>query len=343
MANIGHQIYLVCEIADLKIFKKGGYIMKIFKKLHVLSLALLLIFPGCKNDKKYKIGIIQIIEHEALDSAQRGFMDELRNLGYGDEDVSFDFQNAGGDLSVCAQIANKFVNIKCDLILAISTPAAQACANATKDIPILITAITNPEASGLVVSNKKSNINITGTSDLAPVEKQIELIVKFNPSVRKIGVLYSSIDTSPQYQAEIADKKIKDLNLESKMFAISQLTEVRQVAEVLSKEVDALYVPVDKITAAAMPLISEIFLNNGKFVVCSENTLVSKGAAGTYGMDYYELGKLTAHQAKKILTGETKPQDMPIEYLNDTKLTLNYEVIEKLGLKIPDKSEKEEN
>jgi putative ABC transport system substrate-binding protein len=312
--------------------------MKYLKKtLYLLPLSLLLIFPGCRKEASFKIGIMQIVEHESLDSARKGFTDELEKLGYEDgKNTELDFQNAGGDLSNCASIAEKFAADRKNLILAISTPCAQACANATKDIPVLATAITNFESTGLVESSKVPGTNITGCSDLAPIGKSIELIVKLKPDVKKIGVLYSNLDASPQYQAELAEKKIKDLNLESRLFSVSQAQEIQAVAEELSEEVDALYVPVDKLTSSAMPQISKIFLDRGKFVVCAENAMISKGAVATYGVDYYELGKLTARQADKILKGEKNPRDMPIEYLTDTKLTLNYEIIKKLGLKISD-------
>ncbi|MDR1364203.1 MAG: ABC transporter substrate-binding protein [Oscillospiraceae bacterium] len=313
------------------------YLIIFLIAIAIAVVILAIIFFRKKNQDILKIGVIQIVEHEALDKARDGFVDELKNLGFEDgKNVSFDFQNAGGDLSVCETISNKFVNQKCDLILAISTPAAQAVANATKTIPILVTAITNPEDSGLVETNNKPNTNVTGTSDLAPVDQQIELILKLNPNTKKIGVLYSSIDNSPRYQAELADKKIKNLGLESKLFAVSQINEVEQSIKNLINEVDEIYVPIDKITAASMPLISDIALKNKKFVVCSENTLVSKGAIGTYGMDYYKIGQLTAKQATEIFAKRNKPQNMPIQYLRENNLLLNQQIISKLGIKLPE-------
>lgn len=312
--------------------------MRLLKKLiYLMPLSITLFFAGCGNEAPVKIGIIQIVEHESLDRAKQGFVDELKKLGYENgKNVQFDFQNAGGDLSNCASIAENFVNEKCSLILAISTPCAQAVANATKEIPVLATAITNFESTGLVKSNEKPGTNVTGTSDLPPIEKTIELIIKLKPDAGKIGILYSNTDTSPQFQAELAEKKIKSLGLEAKMVAVSQVHEVQQAAEKLAGEADALYVPVDKITASAMPQISQIFLNHNKFVVCSESVMISKGAAAAYGMDYYELGKLTAHQAAEILTGKNTSQNMPVQYLKETKLKINYEIIEKLKLKISD-------
>jgi len=162
-----------------------------------------------------------------------------------------------------------------------------------KIFPIVATAITNYEDSGLTQSN------LTGTSDLAPIDKIIELIPELKSDAQKIGILYSNADISPQYQAELAEKKIKQMGLEAKMFSVSQAHEVQQVAEKLAKEVDALYVPIDKITFSAMPQISQIFLNQGKFVVYAEDAMISKGAVATYGVDYYELGKNDCSPGRK--------------------------------------------
>ena len=316
---------------------KKKYILYIILFLLILLIIFFVIKYKKNNEKVFRIGITQIVEHESLDKARQGFIDELENSGYHEnKNIKFDIQIAGGDLSNCESIAQKFVSDNCDLILAISTPSAQAVANATKNIPILVTAITNPEESNLVKSNNKPDTNVTGTSDLPPIEKTIELMIKLKPDLKKIGVLYSNIDVSPLYQAKIAEKKIKDLLLEPKLASVSQISEVEQVANKLIKEVDALYIPIDKITAASMPLISNIALENNKFVACSEN-IENKGVLLTYGIDYYELGKKTAKQAVKILENKSRPQDMPIEYLDNSKPFIDKNIAEKKKKKnIPD-------
>lgn len=158
---------------------------------------MLVILSGCKKDDKIKFGIMQIAEHESLDSTRQGFIDELRELGYkSGENIEFDIQIAEGELSNCASIAEKFVSDKKDLILAISTPCAQAASNATKDIPILATAITNFEGAGIVKSHELPRTNVTGTSDLPPIDNIIELIHELKPDVKKVGILYSTTDAS---------------------------------------------------------------------------------------------------------------------------------------------------
>ena len=298
--------------------------------LPIISLIAFALLKFQKKSNKLNIGIMQIVEHESLDQARQGFIDEMKNLGY---DADFDFQIAGGDISNCTSIAQKFVNDGKNLVLAISTPCAQSMMKETKDIPILATAITDFESSGLVDSCEHPGRNLTGTSDLAPIDKIIKIIPKINPNVKTIGILYSKTDPSPQYQAELASKIISDLGFSKKIYFVSQSNEIQQVAERIVNEVDALYVPIDKITSAAMPQISKIFLDHGKFVVCAEDAMISKGAIASYGVNYYELGKMTAHQADKILKGEN-PGNIPIQYLQDSKLNLNNEILKKLNLKI---------
>ncbi len=309
---------------------------KFFKFIFLLPILALIFLVNCKkDDSKIKIGVMQIVEHESLGSARQGFIDELENLGYKKgKNVEFDIQIASGDISNCVTIAEKFVNDKKDIVLAISTPCAQTMANATKDIPILVAAVTDFEGLGIINSEEKPGKNVTGVSDLAPTDKIISLIKKLKPDSKKVGVLYSVTDSSPQYQAKIAQEEIKKLGMQCKSASVSQINEVEQVAENLVKEVDALYAPVDKITFSTMPKISQIFLKNKKFVVCAEDDMLSKGAIATYGIDYYELGKIVASQASKILKGEEKIENIPIEHIRNAKLNLNYDIAEKLGIDV---------
>jgi putative ABC transport system substrate-binding protein len=282
------------------------------------------------------IGIIQLVEHDALDSARNGFVDGLSEAGYTDgENIKIDYQNAQGDQSNCNLIVSKFIKSKSDLILAIATQAAQAAGNATKTIPILVTAVTDPAAAGLVKSNHLPQTNITGTSDLSPVEKQIELIIKLKPGVKKLGILYSSGEANSKYQGDIACLEAQKLGIETQVFTFSQASELQQITETMVQRVDAIYTPTDNLVASGMPIISQVATKNGVPVVCGETNVVSKGSVGTYGMDYYELGKLTAKQAIEILENKNTPQNMPIMYLKDTKLVLNNDIIKKLNIIVP--------
>ncbi len=289
------------------------------------------------NSGKIKIGILQLVEHDALDQARKGFVDGLEELGLVDgKNIEIDYENAQGEQSNCCLLSNKLINKKSDLILAIATPAAQAIANATKNIPILVTAITSPEAAGLVESNENPNSNVSGTSDLAPVKKQIALIKNLKPSVKKIGILFCSNEANSKYQANLAVKEIEKLGLKSQIFTVSQSSEVAQVVQSMVSSVDAIYTPTDNMMASTMPTISAIATSQNIPVVCGETNVVCKGAVGTYGMDYYKLGKLAARQAFEILINGKDTKNMPIEYLQDNELTLNSDIIDTLEIKIPD-------
>lgn len=282
------------------------------------------------SEKTLKIGIIQLVEHEALDASRNGFIEGLKELGF---DGKINYKNAGDDLATCTLIANQFVSEGCDLILAIATPAAQSMAAVTSEIPILITPITNPENAGLVKSNETPQTNVTGTSDLPPIAKQIGLIKELKPEAQKVGILFSSKEANSKHQAEIAIKEAEKIGLKTQIFNFSQITEIQQVVESMIGKVGAIYTPTDNMVASNMELISKTALQGDIPVICSDVNLISKGAVGTFGVDYFELGKLTAKQAMKILKGKAKPQNMPIEYLENAKLALNPEIIKKLNLR----------
>lgn len=282
-----------------------------------------------QNKKALKIGILQFTEHEALDTARKGFIDEIAKSGL---EVEIDYKNAQADQSNCSLIANYFVSENCDLIFAIATPAAQSAAAVTDKIPILVTAITNPKSANLVKSNEKPETNVSGTSDLAPINKQIELITKIKPTTKNIALLYSSSEANSKFQSEIAKKEAEKLGLFAKEFTFSQPTDIQQVIESMQGKIDAIYTPTDNMVASNMELISKTALNIGIPVICGEDNLLSKGASGAFGVNYYELGVTTAKQAKKILTKQEAPENMPIEYTKNAKLALNKEILLRLNL-----------
>ena len=211
--------------------------------------------------------------------------------------------------------------------MAISTPSAQAVSNLPSEIPTLITAVTDPKSCGLAKQN------IAGTSDMVPPEKQINLIKKLLPNAKNIGILYSSNEVNSQYQVNAAVKEAEKLGLKTKDYTVSNSNELRQVLEYMANAVDVVFVPTDNLVVSCMPLVSKYTNENKIPIICSETASVKNGALATYGIDYYELGKLTAKQAAEILNGK-KVEDMEIECLNDTKLTLNGEVAKKLGIEI---------
>ncbi|EKV55839.1 ABC transporter substrate-binding protein [Brachyspira hampsonii 30446] len=316
------------------------------KKLFIaLSISILLIASCSKtNDANAsssdsaakKIGILQLVEHAALDQANKGFVDGLKEAGYEDgKNIIIDYQNAQGEQANCITISQKFINDRVDLILAIATPAAQAVANLTKDIPILITAVTDPADSKLVADNNAPGGNVTGTSDLTPVKEQMDLLKKLIPSAQKIAFLYNSSEQNSKFQVDIAKEKADELGLSYVDATITNPNDIQQVVQSLVGKVDAIYVPTDNMVSAGMANVVSITEPAKIPVICGEAGMLNAGGLATYGIDYYELGKLTANQAVKILKGESQPANMPIEYIQNPVLEVNTNAAQKLGVTIP--------
>jgi putative ABC transport system substrate-binding protein len=285
------------------------------------------------SGKKYKIGVLQLVQHTALDASNKGFLAALNDAGL---NCDIDQQNAGGDQSACQTIATKLVNDKDDLILAIATPAAQAVAGATTTIPVLITAVTDPAGSKLVKSNEKPDCNVTGTSDLTPVKEQIALLKKILPKAKKVGILYCSAESNSSIQAKMAADACKADGLESKDYTVSSSNEIQQVVESMVGKVDAIYAPTDNVIAAGMTTVSMVANEKKIPVICGESGMVDNGGLATYGIDYYQLGYLCGQQAVKILTKGMKPAEMPIEYLSADKCTfkVNEQTAKTLGIDV---------
>lgn len=286
--------------------------------------------------KTWKIGVVQLVEHPALDAAYKGFVDGLKEAGYVDgQNIKLDYQNAQNEQANCQTIANKFVNDKSDLILAIATPAAQAVANATKEIPVLVTAVTDPAASKLVASNTAPGGNVTGTSDLTPVEEQIKLLKQILPNAKKIALLYCSSESNSKIQADLARKAASSLGMETVDATVSNSNEIQQVTQSVVGKVDAVYAPTDNMIASGMSTVAMVTQEAKLPVIVGESGMLSKGGLATYGINYYDLGKMTAVQAVKIMKDGTKPAAMPIEYSKQVNLTLNDEVAKKIGVTFP--------
>ena len=304
---------------------------------YIYYLFIILSLLSCKKTSQIKIGVLQLIEHNALDSAYKGFADGLKEAGYEDgKNIIIDYQNAQGEQANCITIGQKFINDKSDLILAIATPAAQAIANMTKDIPILITAVTDPAYSKLVADNNAPGGNVTGTSDLTPVEAQIELLKEMIPNVKTVGLLYCSSEQNSVFQINIAKKKLDAMGIKYIDIAISNLNEIQQVIQNVIGKVEAIYTPTDNMIANGMATVA-LMTEPAKIpVICGEGGMTMLGGTATYGINYYELGKLTSTQAVSILKGDKKTSEMPIEYLQKFDLVVNTNMIESIGLTIPE-------
>lgn len=317
--------------------------MKVIKiTAAILALTLTLSsMVGCKskeNENMYKIGITQLIEHESLDAARKGFIDGLAALGFENgKNIAIDYQNAEGASANLQTIASQFVSDKKDLILAISTPAAQSMANATKEIPILVTAVTDPKEAKLVASNEKPGNNVSGTSDMAPIDKQIEMIHDFIPNIKTLGLLYSSSEDNSITQIAIAKTACEALGISYIEATVTGINDINQVASDLANKVDAIYSPTDNTIASAVPNVLKI-TNEAKIPMFTGWAPAPENSGiASLSIDYYELGKLAAQQAVDILSKKSVISDMPILYQENCKAHVNEENAKMLGIAIPQK------
>lgn len=311
------------------------------KRIITLALCLLVacsaVFAGGKSDGwKIKIGIIQLVEHAALDASYKGFVDGLAEAGYVDgQNIAIDYQNAQGEQANCQTIAQKFVNDRVNLVLAIATPAAQAVANLTKSIPILITAVTDPETAKLVKSNSKPGTNVTGTSDLTPCAAQIQLLKQVLPNAKTVGMLYCSSEQNSYFQVALAKAECDKQGLKYVDYTVSNPNEIQQVVQSMVGKVDAIYAPTDNMIAAGMVTVAQVATAAKLPTICGEEGMVDAGGFITYGIDYYALGKQTAEMAVEILKDGKNPADMPIQYLAGGELKVNETTRAALGITIP--------
>lgn len=315
------------------------------KKLVATVLAMILaascfVFTSCdSNDGKYTIGICQLVAHPALDQATQGFKDAVI-AGLGEENVEFIFQDAGNDTPLCTTIANDFVSKNVDLIMANATPALQAAASATTDIPVLGTSVTEyGVALGIKDFDGLVGGNISGTSDLAPLDEQAQMIKDLCPTAEKVGLLYCSAEPNSKYQVDEVKKYLVDMGYAEdniKEFAFTDSNDVAAVTTAAADFSDVIYVPTDNTVASNTEIIDSICLPAGVPVIAGEAGICEGCGIATFALSYYDLGYLTGEMAVKILKGDEKISKMPIEYV--TKLERKYVKArcDALGITIPD-------
>ena len=267
----------------------------------------------------YKIGVLQLTEHAALNASNEGFVAALDDAGI---DYEIDQQNAQNDQSACQTIASKLVNDGDDLILAIGTPAAQAVAGATSDIPIIGTAITDFAESGLVEDNEAPGGNLTGSSDLTPVSDQIDLLQQLVPDVKTVGLLFCTAEANSEIQIEMAEEKLDEAGIAHERYTVSSSNEIQQVIESMVGKVDAIYAPTDNTIAAGMATVAMVANENKLPVIVGCDTMVEDGGLASYSINYYDLGYKAGEMAVEILTKGADPAEMPITYLAADECTL---------------------
>ena len=288
-----------------------------------------------EQDGSYKIGVLQLTEHGALDQTNEGFTDALDDAGIS---YTVDQQNAQNDQSACQTIASKLVNDGDDLIFAIATPAAQAVAGATTEIPVVGSAITDYAESGLVASNEAPGGNVTGSSDLTPVEDQIDLLCQLLPDAKTVGILYCSAESNSEVQVSLAEKALDAAGIAHERYSVSSSNEIQQMVESMVGKVDAIYAPTDNTIAAGMATVSMVANENALPVIVGCDTMVQDGGLASYSINYRDLGYKAGEMAVKILAEGADPADMPIEYLSsaECQLIVNQATADALGIDISD-------
>lgn len=310
---------------------------RVFSLLLVMmtTVALLLSLASCGKNKVYTVGICQLVRHEALDAATQGFKDALEKA-LGSENVTFIEQNAQNDSNACSTIVTDFVSKKVDLILANATPALQAAFNATTTIPILGTSITE---YGVALDIKDFNGtvggNVSGTSDLAPLTEQGDMILELFPSAKKVGLLYCSAEPNSGYQVKVLEEYLTGKGITCTRYSFSDSNDISAVTTTAAAQSDVIYIPTDNTAASCSETIGNIVRDKKVPVVAGEKGICSGCGVATLSISYYDLGVKTGEMAAKILKGEAKVSDMPIEYASATKM-YNAAICEELGITIPD-------
>lgn len=286
------------------------------------------------SDKVYHVGICQLLEHDALDAATQGFQDALtEKLG---DNVVFDVQNAQGEETNCATIASGFVSDNVDLILANATAALQATSAATADIPIIGTSITD-YATALNADDwtGASGCNITGTSDLAPLDQQVDMLVELVPDVKQVGIVYCSAEANSEYQATQIENYLDEKGIAWKTYTAADSNEIQSIVTTAVDECDCLYVPTDNTMAANTEIIKNVTLPAKVPVIAAEEGICAGGLA-TLSISYYDIGYKAGEMGYDILVNGADPATMNIEFAPKTVKEYNATIAEELGVTIPD-------
>ena len=284
----------------------------------------------------FRVGICQLVTHDALDAATQGFMDALTEE-LGADNVTFDVQNAAGDSNTCSTIANSFVADSVDLIMANATPALQAASAATADIPILGTSVTEyGVALGIDDFTGTVGGNVSGTSDLAPLDQQAAMILELFPDVKTVGLLYCSAEANSQYQVDTVKAELEKLGYTCELYPFADSNDAAAVTQTACDASDVIYVPTDNTVASNTGIVDNICQPAGVPVVAGEEGIAKGCGVATLSISYYDLGVTTGKMAAQILTGEADISSMPIAYAENFTPKYNPVICEALGLTLPE-------
>lgn len=313
-----------------------------------LLLTLALVLTGCSSgstpasnstpqEKVYKVGLIQLVEHPSLDYVREGMLEAIKANGFEQgKNIEIDYQNAQGDQSTMDTIAKKFVGDKVDLIISITTPATQVVAANTSDIPIVFGAVTDPVAAKVVKNLDKPGTNVTGVSDLNPFDAQFEMMQKVVPNAKKIGIVYNTSEVNSQVQVDKAKEYAAKLGYEILTAPITNSSEVLQAAQTLAgKKIDAFYVITDNTVATSINSLSKVAIDNKIPTIVAEDSQVEGGCLISIGIDYKIHGYQAGEMAVRVLKG-ANPAETPVEYQKDLKVVINSTTQKALGITLPE-------
>ena len=304
-----------------------------------MSMGMLAGCGGGKDEaKEYKVGVVQLVQHGALDQANAGMIAGLADNGFVEgENLVVKQENAQNDQSNLQSIAQAFIADEVDLILAIATPAAQVMAANTEEIPIVGTAITSFEGAGLVESDEAPGYNVTGTNDMNPVEEQVNLLLQLKPDAKVIGTIYTAAEVNSQIQVDLLDKVAAAKGLTVEKRTIQNVNDIQQAAQSLVGVADALWLPTDNNVASAMPNVVGVTDPAGIITITGEESMTVAGGTATYSFSYYDIGYNAGVMAAQILKGEADPATLPVQSPKAEDLTavLNMEAIAALGVEVP--------
>ena len=308
----------------------------------VLAAAMTLSLTACgggdttqDSEGKIKVGILQQLEHPSLDQSREGFIQALADNGYVDgENIVIDYQNAQSDQSNLSNMADRLVSNDSDLILAIATGAAQTVAGKTSDIPVLITAVTDPVDAGVVNSMEKPGTNVSGTSDASPMKEQLELLLQLKEDIKTIGLLYTSSEDNSILQISQAKAILDDMKVAYVEQTVTNSNDVQQAVQSLVNKCDAIYIPTDNVLASSMALVADITWPAGIPVVTGAESMVTDGGLATLGLSYYNLGYQTGEMAVKVLEG-ADISTMPVETQKEYSYIVNADAVAAMNITLP--------
>ncbi|HIW30732.1 MAG TPA: ABC transporter substrate-binding protein [Candidatus Luteococcus avicola] len=290
---------------------------------------------ACSSDgTKTTVGIAQIVTHPSLDAIREGTLEGLKANGYTEGDnLTVDVQNPQGDQSTLTSIANTWASAKLGAVVAITTPVAQACAQAVKNAPIIFTGVTDPVKAGLVTSWEKPTDQITGVSDLNPIDKQLALVKQVKPDAKVVGIVYSSSEANSQVQVDMAKEQAGKEGLTIKTATIANSSEIQQAAE--SLDCDVYFVPTDNTVVSGLEALIQVAEKKKRPIISVDADSVDRGTVAAYALDYKQMGIQTGAMVAKILKG-TKPSTLPVETTDQIILTVNPGAATKMGVTLSD-------